>query len=60
MKWNSLNTVRLRHNVVTDISGVGASGSVCVGTLARSGICLNTTRALTERVPRLWRSGWID
>jgi hypothetical protein len=35
MKWNSLNTVRLRHNVGTGISGVGASESVSVGTLPR-------------------------
>jgi hypothetical protein len=35
MKWNSLNTVRLRHNVGTGISGVGPSGSVRMGTLPR-------------------------
>jgi hypothetical protein len=49
MKWNSLNTVRLRHNVGTGISGVGTSESVCVGTLAGSRICLKTTTGLTSR-----------
>jgi hypothetical protein len=28
MNWNSLNTVRLKPNVGTGISGVGAAGSV--------------------------------
>ena len=31
MKWNSLNTVRLRHNVGTGISGAGGGREFLIG-----------------------------